>query len=86
MRDLVPLSAKAIMYPRQHGGFEFISGDINLKKLQEPLSDIKGGCIISHPPGTRKTRLTILFLHSFLKLFPKYRPAIIAPSSLLLNW
>ncbi|MCE3215924.1 hypothetical protein HAX54_004108 [Datura stramonium] len=86
--DLVPPSAKETMYPHQRGGFEFmcknIAGDITLGR--EPLSDSKGGCIISHPPGTEKTRLTIVFLQSFLKLFPNSRPVIIAPSNLLLNW
>ncbi|MCE3052175.1 hypothetical protein HAX54_051751 [Datura stramonium] len=53
-----------------------------LERLREPLSDSKGGCIISHPPGTGKTRLTIVFLQSFLKLFPNSRPVIIAPSNL----
>uniref|UniRef100_M1A8T4 ATP-dependent helicase n=2 Tax=Solanum tuberosum TaxID=4113 RepID=M1A8T4_SOLTU len=88
--DLVPSSAKSTMYPHQRGGFEFmwknVAGDINLERLRQPLSDSKGGCIISHPPGTGKTRLTIVFLQSYLKLFPKSRPVIIAPSSLLLNW
>ncbi|XP_069150933.1 SNF2 domain-containing protein CLASSY 3-like [Solanum lycopersicum] len=88
--DLVPQSAKSTMHPHQRGGFEFmwknVAGDINLERLRQPLSDSKGGCIISHPPGTGKTRLTLVFLQSYLKLFPKSRPVIIAPSSLLLNW
>ncbi|KAM3322223.1 SNF2 domain-containing protein CLASSY 4-like [Capsicum chacoense] len=88
--DLVPPSAKETMYPHQRGGFEFmwknIAGDISLERLREPLTDSKGGCIISHPPGTGKTRLTIVFLQSYLKLFPNCRPVIIAPSNLLLNW
>ncbi|XP_015085900.1 SNF2 domain-containing protein CLASSY 4-like [Solanum pennellii] len=88
--DLVPQRAKSTMYPHQRGGFEFmwknVAGDTNLERLRQPLSDSKGGCIISHPPGTGKTRLTIVFLQSYLKLFPKSRPVIIAPSSLLLNW
>ncbi|PHT58900.1 hypothetical protein CQW23_01263 [Capsicum baccatum] len=88
--DLAPLSIRATMYPHQCGGFEFmwknLAGDVALERLREPLSDSKGGCIISHPPGTGKTRLTIVFLQSFLKVFPKCRPVIIAPSSLLLNW
>ncbi|PHT58896.1 hypothetical protein CQW23_01259 [Capsicum baccatum] len=88
--DLVPLSIRATMYPHQRGGFEFmwknLAGDVALERLREPLSDSKGGCIISHLPGTGKTRLTIVFLQSFLKVFPKCRPVIIAPSSLLLNW
>ncbi|KAF3634181.1 putative transcriptional regulator ATRX -like protein [Capsicum annuum] len=78
------------MYPHQRGGFEFIGknlvGDVALERLGEPLSDSKRGCITSHPPGTRKTPLTIVFLQSFLKVFPKCRLVIIAPSSLLLNW
>ncbi|CAN4127735.1 unnamed protein product [Withania somnifera] len=88
--DLVPLSAKTTMYPHQREGFEFmwrnVVGDISLEKLIMPITGSKGGCIISHPPGTGKTRLTIVFLQSFLKLFPKCRPVIIAPSNLLLNW
>ncbi|KAK4364511.1 hypothetical protein RND71_015869 [Anisodus tanguticus] len=88
--DLVPLSAKSTMYPHQRSGFEFmwknIAGDINLEKLREPLSASRGGCIISHPPGTGKTRLTIVFLQAYLMQFPKCRPVIIAPSNLLLNW
>ncbi|WMV43461.1 hypothetical protein MTR67_036846 [Solanum verrucosum] len=88
--DSVPQSAKATMYPHQRGGFEFmwnnIAGDIKIERLREPLSESKGGCIISHPPGTGKTRLTIVFLQSYLKLFPQCRPVVIAPSNLLLNW
>ncbi|PHT59955.1 hypothetical protein CQW23_02318 [Capsicum baccatum] len=88
--DLVPMNAKATMYLHQREGFEFmwknIAGDIILEKLKEPLSGNRGGCIISHPPGTGKTRLTIVFLQAFLKQFPKCRPVIIAPSNLLLNW
>ncbi|XP_059277688.1 SNF2 domain-containing protein CLASSY 4-like [Lycium ferocissimum] len=88
--DLVPLSAKATMYPHQRGGFEFmwknIAGDITLEKLREPPSGSRGGCIISHPPGTGKTHLTIVFLQAYLKQFPKSRPVIIVPSNLLPNW
>ncbi|XP_055815221.1 SNF2 domain-containing protein CLASSY 4-like [Solanum dulcamara] len=88
--DLVPMNAKATMYRHQREGFEFmwknIAGDIILEKLREPLSGSRGGCIISHPPGTGKTRLTIVFLQAFLKQFPKCRPVIVAPSNLLLNW
>ncbi|KAG5591230.1 hypothetical protein H5410_041744 [Solanum commersonii] len=66
------------MYPNRRGGFEFmwnnIAGDINLERLKEPLSESKGGCIISPPPSTRKTRLNIVFLQSILKMFPQCRP------------
>ncbi|KAG5592701.1 hypothetical protein H5410_043215 [Solanum commersonii] len=88
--DLVSPNVKVAMYPHQRGGFEFmwehIAGAITLERLRETLSKSRGGCIISHPPGTGKTRLTIVFLQSFLKMFPKSRPVIIAPSSLLLKW
>ncbi|PHU29520.1 hypothetical protein BC332_01613 [Capsicum chinense] len=88
--DLVPLSVRTTMYPHQRGGFEFMGknlvGDVALERLREPLSDSKRGCITSHPHGTGKTPLTIVFLQSFLKVFPKCRPVIIAASSLLLNW
>nr|XP_004246174.1 SNF2 domain-containing protein CLASSY 3-like [Solanum lycopersicum] len=88
--DLVPKGSKDTMYPHQRGGFEFmwnnIAGDTKIERFREPLLESKGGCIISHPPGTGKTRLAIVFLQSYLKLFPKCRPVVIAPSNLLLNW
>uniref|UniRef100_A0A3Q7HMA6 SNF2 N-terminal domain-containing protein n=1 Tax=Solanum lycopersicum TaxID=4081 RepID=A0A3Q7HMA6_SOLLC len=78
------------MYPHQCGGFEFmwkhIARAITFKRPREPLSKSRGGCIISHPPGTGKTRLNIVFLQSLLNIYPKSRPVIIDPSSLLLNW
>ena len=90
MWDLVPKGSKDTMYPHQRGGFEFmwnnIAGDTKIERFREPLLESKGGCIISHPPGTGKTRLAIVFLQSYLKLFPKCRPVVIAPSNLLLNW
>ncbi|KAF3652859.1 hypothetical protein FXO38_15894 [Capsicum annuum] len=65
--DLVPLSIRSAMYPHQCGGFEFmwknIAGDIALERLREPLSDSKGGCIISHPPGTGKSDSPLLLLN-----------------------
>ena len=90
MWDLVSPNVKAAMYPHQRGGFEFmwkhIAGAITFERLREPLSKSRGGCIISHPPGTERIRLTIVFLQSLLKMYPKSQPIIIAPSSLLLNW
>lgn len=59
---------------------------IILERLKDPLSSSKGGRMISHPPGTGKTRLTIVFHQSFLKMFRTYLPVIIALSSLLFNW
>lgn len=86
--DLIPGVEKE-MYPHQREGFEFIwkniAGDISIEKLKQPLSDGRG-CIISHAPGTGKTRLTIVFLQTFLNLYPTCCPVIIAPRGMLLTW
>ncbi|KAL7120366.1 hypothetical protein ACP275_02G118200 [Erythranthe tilingii] len=90
--DLIP-GVENEMYPHQREGFEFIwrniAGGIAVDKLQQqpPLTNSGGkGCIISHAPGTGKTRLTIVFLASFLKLYPNCRPVIVAPKGMLLAW
>ncbi|KAK4414311.1 SNF2 domain-containing protein CLASSY 3 [Sesamum alatum] len=78
------------MYEHQQEGFEFLwknlAGSINLDELKSTEPDGVGGCIISHAPGTGKTRLTIVFLESYLRLFPNCRPMIITPASMLLTW
>ncbi|XP_050225281.1 SNF2 domain-containing protein CLASSY 3-like [Mercurialis annua] len=79
------------LHQHQRDGFEFIwkkvAGGIHLNKLKEPTDlDGESGCIISHAPGTGKTRLAIVFLHSYMKLYPNCRPVIIAPCSMLLSW
>lgn len=78
------------MYEHQQEGFEFLwknlAGSINLEELKSTDPGGVGGCIISHAPGTGKTRLTIVFVESYLKLFPNCRPVIIAPASMLLTW
>lgn len=88
--DLIP-GTKSSMFPHQRDGFEFIwnniAGSIDLKKLKNTSSSDDGsGCIISHAPGTGKTRLTIVFLQTYMALYPKCRPIIIAPPSMLLTW
>ncbi|XP_027927983.1 SNF2 domain-containing protein CLASSY 4-like [Vigna unguiculata] len=87
--DLIP-DIKQSLYPHQQEGFEFIwrnlAGTIDLAKLKSVDPCNEGGCIISHAPGTGKTRLTMVFLQSYLQLFPKCLPVIIAPSSILLTW
>ncbi|XP_059644779.1 SNF2 domain-containing protein CLASSY 4-like [Cornus florida] len=87
--DIIP-GIKNSMYPHQQEGFEFIwkniAGGIHLEKLKKPAFDGGSGCIISHAPGTGKTRLAIVFLQTYLKLFPTCRPVIIAPCSMLLTW
>ncbi|XP_031390043.1 SNF2 domain-containing protein CLASSY 4-like isoform X1 [Punica granatum] len=90
--DLIP-GARNQMYPHQREGFEFmwrnLAGSIILDELRscslQKEKDI-GGCIISHAPGTGKTRLTLVFLQAYLEFFSDSRPVIIAPASLLLTW
>ncbi|GER42928.1 chromatin remodeling 31 [Striga asiatica] len=79
------------MYEHQQEGFEFLwknlAGSIHLKELKSSTTPSEvGGCIISHAPGTGKTRLTIVFIETYMKLFPNCRPMIIAPASMLLTW
>ncbi|KAG8384948.1 hypothetical protein BUALT_Bualt04G0171200 [Buddleja alternifolia] len=87
--DLIPNSEKE-MYPHQLEGLKFlwrnIAGDIHIKKLEKLPANGGQGCIISHAPGTGKTRLTIVFLQTFMKLYPNCRPVIIAPRGMLLTW
>ncbi|KAK6155267.1 hypothetical protein DH2020_009515 [Rehmannia glutinosa] len=87
--DLIPDSHKQL-YPHQLEGLEFlwrnIAGNIHINKLEKLPADGGRGCIISHAPGTGKTRLTIVFLQTFLKLYPTCRPVIMAPSGMLLTW
>ncbi|KAK7395559.1 hypothetical protein VNO78_16121 [Psophocarpus tetragonolobus] len=87
--DLIP-DTKETLYPHQQEGFEFIwenlAGTTDLAKLKRVDPQGEGGCIISHAPGTGKTRLTMVFLQSYLQLFPKCLPVIIAPSNILLSW
>ncbi|KAL0344101.1 UNVERIFIED_CONTAM: SNF2 domain-containing protein CLASSY 3 [Sesamum angustifolium] len=74
--DLIPDAGKEL-YPHQLDGFEFlwrnIAGDILIKKLEKLPANGGRGCIISHAPGTGKTRLTIVFLQTFMKLYPACR-------------
>ncbi|PIN16100.1 DNA repair protein, SNF2 family [Handroanthus impetiginosus] len=78
------------MYEHQREGLEFmwknLAGTTYLNELETTDSSNIGGCIISHAPGTGKTRLTIVFIEMYLKLFPNCRPLIIAPASMLLTW
>lgn len=78
------------MYPHQRQGFEFIwshiAGGIQLGKLAKPSAYDGDGCIISHAPGTGKTRLTIVFIQSYMNFNPTSRPLIVAPRTMLLTW
>ncbi|KAE9606861.1 putative DNA helicase chromatin remodeling SNF2 family [Lupinus albus] len=83
-------SLRKNMYPHQCEAFEFLwknlAGGIFLDQLEKQEEFDGGGCIISHAPGTGKTRLTITFLQTYMKLYPKCRPMIIAPKGMLLTW
>ncbi|WCJ20755.1 DNA repair and recombination protein RAD54-like [Euphorbia peplus] len=88
--DIIPGNGKDL-HPHQRDGFLFlwknIGGGIELDKLKESSDSNKGsGCIISHAPGTGKTRLAIIFLQSYMKLYPSCKPVIIAPCGMLLYW
>ncbi|KAL7158354.1 hypothetical protein ABFS83_02G137600 [Erythranthe nasuta] len=82
--------ARESMYEHQQEGFEFLwknlAGSTDLDELRSSDPGKVGGCIISHAPGTGKTRLTIVFIESYLRMFPYCRPMIIAPASMLLTW
>ncbi|KAH0917683.1 hypothetical protein HID58_025343 [Brassica napus] len=81
---------KNSLYPHQQEGFEFmwnnLAGTTKLDELKSSVGKESGGCIISHSPGTGKTRLTIVFLQSYLEQFPESHPVVIAPASLMLTW
>ncbi|KAJ0049524.1 hypothetical protein Pint_15736 [Pistacia integerrima] len=88
--DTIP-GVKGSLYPHQREGFEFIwtnlAGGIKLDELKTQTSSMRGnGCIISHAPGTGKSRLTIVFLQSYVNLYPNCKPVIVAPRSMLLTW
>ncbi|GAB2240626.1 hypothetical protein Droror1_Dr00021144 [Drosera rotundifolia] len=79
------------MYPHQKEGFEFlwrnIAGSSNLEDLKKDnFCGDPGGCIISHTPGTGKTRLTIVFLMTYMVVFPESKPVVLAPAGMLLSW
>ncbi|CAN8268257.1 unnamed protein product [Cochlearia groenlandica] len=81
---------KDTLYPHQQEGFEFLwnnlAGATQLDELTSSGASKGGGCIISHSPGTGKTRLTVVFLLSYLERFPDSRPMVIAPSTVLFTW
>lgn len=88
--DLIP-GVKNDLYDHQRKGFEFmwenVGGSTSLDELNKSTrAENTGGCVISHAPGTGKTRLAIVFLHSYMKLHPECRPVILAPRGMLLNW
>ncbi|EAY97928.1 hypothetical protein OsI_19844 [Oryza sativa Indica Group] len=75
----------------QREAFEFmwtnLVGDIRLNEIKHGAKpDVVGGCVICHAPGTGKTRLAIVFIQTYMKVFPDCRPVIIAPRGMLFAW
>ncbi|KAB1206846.1 SNF2 domain-containing protein CLASSY 3 [Morella rubra] len=88
--DIIP-GVKSSLCPHQRYGFEFlwknIAGGIYLDRLKNQTSFSGGSvCIVSRAPGYGKTRVTIVFLQTYLKLNPTCRPIVVAPCSMLLTW
>ena len=88
--DLIP-GVKEDMFPHQQDAFEFmwtkLAGGTTIEQLKHTANtDGGGGCVISHAPGTGKTRLAITFVQSYLEVFPHCSPVIIAPRGMLATW
>ena len=88
--DLIP-GVREDMFPHQIEAFEFmwnkLAGGTEIEQVKKNLkSDTLSGCVISHAPGTGKTRLAITFVQSYLELFPRCSPVIIAPKGMLATW
>ncbi|CAM0945006.1 unnamed protein product [Alopecurus aequalis] len=88
--DLVP-GVREDMFPHQVEAFEFmwnkLAGGTDIEQVRNKVkTDDLSGCVVSHAPGTGKTRLAITFVQSYLELFPRCSPVIIAPSAMLATW
>ncbi|KAF3340448.1 SNF2 domain-containing protein CLASSY 3-like protein [Carex littledalei] len=88
--DLIP-GLIDTLYPHQKEAFEFmwqtLVGSTQLDNLHSVASKSgKHGCVISHAPGTGKTRLAIVFIQSYMKAFPDCHPVVVAPANLLKTW
>ncbi|KAL6843067.1 hypothetical protein ACP4OV_027141 [Aristida adscensionis] len=88
--DLIP-GVISTMYEHQREAFEFmwtnLVGDIRLNEMKHGAKPgVVGGCVICHAPGTGKTRLAIVFIQTYMKVFPDCRPVIIAPRGMLFAW
>nr|VDD35934.1 unnamed protein product [Brassica oleracea] len=63
-----------------------LAGTTKLDERKQSVGKESCGCIISHSPGTGKTRLIIVFAQSYLEQFRESHPVVIAPASLMLTW
>jgi DNA repair and recombination protein RAD54 and RAD54-like protein len=88
--DLIP-GVKEDMFHHQQDAFEFmwrkLAGSTEIHEVRRTVNtDIGGGCVISHAPGTDKTQLGITFVQSYLEVFPHCCPVIIAPRAMVATW
>lgn len=87
--EIIP-DIRKTLYPHQREAFEFIwrnvDGGTKVEELMRNKTSEGGGCIISHAPGTGKTRLAIAFLETHMRLYKSSNPIILAPASILLTW
>ncbi|CAJ1858600.1 unnamed protein product [Sphenostylis stenocarpa] len=77
------------MHVHQKKAFQFLWQNIGGSmdpRLMDAESKRRGGCVISHSPGSGKTFLIIAFLISYLKLFPGMKPLVLAPTTTLHSW
>ncbi|CAA6669772.1 unnamed protein product [Spirodela intermedia] len=81
------LGMKSTLYAHQQEAFEFLwrnmAGDLSLESVKKNDS---ATATVSGDGGGSGTRLAIVFLHSFLRVFPESRPVVIAPRGMLLTW
>lgn len=86
VRSTIP-GVRESLYIHQQDGFEFLwktlAGTTDVSELKSTKRKDVGGCIISHAPGTGKIRLSIVFVQSYLRMYPNSRPVIIAPANIL---
>ncbi|KAL5981352.1 SNF2 domain-containing protein CLASSY [Asimina triloba] len=77
------------LHDHQKKAFEFlwknIAGSLRPRDMECMLQK-RGGCVVTHPPGTGKTLLLVAFLISYLKLFPRKRPLVLAPKTTIHAW
>ncbi|KAG1371519.1 SNF2 domain-containing protein CLASSY 2 [Cocos nucifera] len=80
---------KSKLHAHQKRAFEFIwrniAGSLKPEEMNHQSGNT-GGCVISHSPGSGKTLLIISFLVSYLKLFPRSRPLVLAPKTAVHTW
>ncbi|KAJ3682870.1 hypothetical protein LUZ60_013097 [Juncus effusus] len=76
------------LHNHQRNAFEFIWKNLTGNNLEnmKPSNKTKGGCVISHSPGSGKTLTVISFLTSYLAVYPNSRPLVLTPKSAVHTW